>query len=93
MVGVAEVFDPGYGGARREHAGALEVQHTGQGDAIAGPAAAVGEEVLRLCGTGAGVQVCKVIATTDETGVCGAGVVAAEGRVDVGQSLSRLSDA
>lgn len=90
VVGVAEVLDPGDGGAGREHAVALEVEHAGEGDAVTGPAAAVGEEVVRLRGTRARVQVGEVVAAADQASIGGTAVMGAETGVLVSRSLGRL---
>lgn len=95
-VGVDEVLDPRdhlrvgqavAGVARRV---VLEVEHAGQGDAVVGPAAAVGEEVLGLVGARGAVRVGEVVAAADEAGRGGAGVVLREGGVDVGGALGGL---
>ena len=89
MIRVHEILDPGdHGGraeavARRAVRVVLDVEHAGQGDAVTGPAAAVGEEVVGLRGAAAGVRVGEVVAAADETGGGGAVVVGGEGGVDV----------
>lgn len=91
LVGLAELLDPGGHGGRGEAVAAgLEVEHTRQGLAIAGPAAAVGNEVLGLGLAGAGAWLGEVVSAADELGIRGAGVVFAEGRVGVGGALGGL---
>lgn len=43
----------------------------------------MGDEVFCLSCAGAAVRVCEMVTAADEAGVCGAGVVAREGRVNV----------
>jgi hypothetical protein len=50
----------------------------------------VREEVGCLCGAGAGAGACKVVTAADETGLCGARVVLAEGWVGVAGSFGGL---
>ena len=82
MVGVDEVFDPGYHGGMAEavtgraRGVVFDVEHARQGDAVLGPAAAMGEEVVGLGSAGAGVGVGEMVAAADESGFGGAGVVA-----------------
>ena len=89
VVPVAEGLDPRHH-ARRAQAPArggalgLEVQHAGERDAVVGPAAAVGEEVVGLGGAGGLAGVRKVVAAADEAGVGGARVVCRELGVGVG---------
>lgn len=96
MVGVNKVGDPAYHVAGRETvafvaAGCVfDIQHTGQRDAVVGPATAVFEEVVGLVGARAAVRVSKVVATADEACFGGAVVVVGEARVDVSSSLSGL---
>lgn len=96
VVAVREGLDPGHHGRGGEaEAGGLagnglEVDHARQGDAVVGPAAAVGEEVIGLGGAGGGVRVGKVVAAADEAGVGGAGVVGGKLGVGVGGSFGGL---
>lgn len=96
MIRVDEIRDPAHhrrgaeavaGRARRV---VLDVEHAGQGDAVGGPAAAVGEEEIRLGGAGGGGGACEVVAAPDERGGCGAGVVRGEGGVGVGCAFGGL---
>ena len=81
VVGVDEVLDPGHHGggaqtvARRARRVVLDVEHAGQGAAVARPAAAVREEEVRLSGAGARVGMRKVVAAADQTSGGGARVV------------------
>lgn len=59
----------------------FEVQHAWKRDPVGGPPAAVRNEVVGLCGAAGGARAREVIAATDETGICRAGVVRGEGRV------------
>ena len=95
VVAVAEALDPGHHGRgaetpSRRPALALEVEHTGQSDAVPGPAAAVREEVVGLRGACGLARVGEVVAAADEAGVGGACVVRGEGGVGVGCSLRCL---
>ena len=96
VVAVAEGLDPGdHGGSRQTEAGRLaghgfKVDHAGQGDAVGGPAAAVGEEVVGLGGAGARVRVREVVAAPDQAGGGGARVVRGELGIDVGGSFGGL---
>lgn len=96
MVGVDEVLDPGHhrrgGEAKAGRAGGvvLDVEHAGEGDAVLGPAAAVGDEVGCLGGAGGGVRVREVVATADEAGVGGAGVLGGERGGGVAGALGGL---
>ena len=82
MVGGHEIRDPGHHGRGREAVAGrargvvLDVEHARQGDAVAGPAAAVGEEEVGLRGAGARVRVGEVVPAADEAGGRGAVVVA-----------------
>ena len=84
VVGGDEALDPGdHGGGGEAVAGGavgvvFDVEHPREGDAVAGPAAAVGEEEGRLRCAGGFVRVGEVVAAPDEAGVCGAGVVGGE---------------
>lgn len=96
MVRVDKVADPGDhgGGGEAVASGAvgvvLDVEHAREGLAVAGPAAAVLEEVVGLGGAGGGVGVGEVVAATDEAGGGGAVVVAGEAGVGVGGALGGL---
>lgn len=96
MVGVNEVLDPGHhrrgGEAETGCAGGvvLDVEHAGEGDAILGPAAAVGEEIGCLRGAGGGTGVGKVVAAADKARVGGAGVLGGEGGGGVASALGGL---
>jgi hypothetical protein len=96
VVGVHEVADPGdHGGLAQAVAGGprrvvLDVQHAREGDAVAGPASTMGEEVVGLGCAAAGVRVGKVVTATDEAGVRRPGVVGREGRVNVGGAFGGL---
>ena len=48
----------------------FDVEHAGEGDTVAGPAAAVSEEEGRLGASCAGVRVGEVVTAADETGAC-----------------------
>jgi hypothetical protein len=50
----------------------------------------VGKEVIGLCGAAAVIGDGKVVTTADETSIGGTGVVAVEGRVDVGGAFGGL---
>ncbi|KFY92315.1 hypothetical protein V498_05038 [Pseudogymnoascus sp. VKM F-4517 (FW-2822)] len=84
VVGVDKVLDPGHHRRRGEaEAGCaggvvLDVEHAGEGDAVLGPAAAVGDEVGCLRGAGGGAGVGKVVATADEASLGGASVLGGE---------------
>lgn len=97
VVTVGESLDPSDHGAGTEPValgltgGALQVNHTGEGDSIAGPATAIGKEVVALSSSG-GVWVGKVVTTTDEVVAGGTGVLRVEGGRLVGGSLSGLND-
>lgn len=96
MVGVDEVLDPGDhcrgGEAVAGCAGGvvLDIEHAGEGDAILGPTAAVGEEVVGLRSTGRRVRVRKVVTTADETSLGGAGVLRRERGGDEAGAFSSL---
>lgn len=96
MVGVDEVLDPGHhrrsGEAEAGCAGGvvLDVEHAGEGDAVLGPAAAVGDEVGCLRGAGGGAGVGKVVATADEASLGGAGVLGGESGGDVASAFGGL---
>lgn len=85
MIGIDKIADPAHHPAGREAVASraagvvFDIQHAGQSDSVAGPAAAVGEEVFCLSCAGAAVGVRKVVAAADKAGVCGAGVVAGKG--------------
>ena len=68
----------------------FNVQHAGQGQAVIGPAATMGDEVLGLCGTSATVGVGEVITTTDQTGASGTLVLARERARGEARTLSGL---
>lgn len=95
-VAVGEGPDPGNHGAGAEAVAlglarvTLQINHTGEGDAIAGPATTVGEEVVALSRSRA-VRVSEVVTTTDELVVGSANVLGVEcGRL-VGGSLGGLT--
>lgn len=94
-VAVGEGLDPGNHGAGAEAValglagGSLEINHTGEGDTIVGPATTVGKEVIALSG-GRAVRVGEVITTTDELVVGSTGVLAVEGGGLEGGSLGGL---
>lgn len=91
LVCLAEFLDPGGHGGRGEAVAAgLEIEHARQGLAIAGPAAAVGDEVLGLGLAGAGAGLGEVVSAADELGLGGAGVVGAEDGIGVGGALGGL---
>lgn len=96
MVRGHEVGDPGDHGAGAEPVAGrargviFDVEHAGEGAAVGGPAAAVGEEEGRLCGAGAAVWVREVVAAAEEAGGGGAGVVLGEGGVDVAGAFGGL---
>lgn len=69
--------------ANRARRVVFDVEHAGEGDAVFGPATAVGEEVVGLGRAGAAIGVGEVVAAADEFGGGGAGVVAGEAGVDV----------
>lgn len=54
----------------------LDIEHARQGDAVIGPAAAVGQEEIRLSCSRTGVRMSKVVTATNETSVGCADVVA-----------------
>lgn len=84
MVGVDEVMDPGHhcrgGEAVAGCAGGvvLDVEHTGEGDTILGPATTVGEEVVGLGGSRGGAGVGEMVTATDEASLGSAGVLGGE---------------
>jgi hypothetical protein len=96
VISVAEVLDPGdHGGVAEAITGGsrrvvLDVEHPGEGNSIARPATAVGEEVVGLSGARAGCRVSKVVAATDEAGSGGTGVVLGKGGINEGSSLRGL---
>lgn len=99
LVSVHERADPSHhGGLGEAVAGAasggrvvFHVEHAGEGDAVGGPAAAVGEEEGRLGGAGGGGRWAReVVAAADEAGGCGRGVVGGEFGVDVGGAFGCL---
>lgn len=96
MVRLDEVRDPADHAAGRETVAGgpagvvLEINHAGERDAIFGPAAAVGEEVIRLRGAGAGSGVGEVVAAADEAGLGGACVMGAEAGIGVCGAFSGL---
>lgn len=96
VVAVGEGLDPAdHGRGRQAEAGGLardrlQVDHARKSDAVVGPAAAVGEEVIGLGGAGGRVRVRKVVAAADEAGGGGAGVVGGELGVGVCGSFGGL---
>lgn len=96
VVGVDEVVDPGYhcrgGETVTGCAGGvvLDVEHTGEGDTILGPAATVGEEVVGLGGSSGGAGVGEMVASTDEAGLGSAGVLGGERGGDEGGAFGGL---
>lgn len=96
MVRGHEVGDPGdHGGGAETVAGrargvVFDVEHAGEGPAVGGPAAAVGEEEGCLRGAGAGGGAGEVVAAAEEGGAGGAGVVRGEGGVDVAGAFGGL---
>jgi hypothetical protein len=96
MVRGHEICDPGdHGGGAEAVAGCarrivFDIEHAGEGPAVGGPAAAVGEEEGCLCGAGAGGGVGKVVAAAEEGGAGGAGVVRGERGVDVAGAFGGL---
>jgi len=62
----------------------FDVEGTREGDALLTPAPAVRGKEVGLSGTRGRVREGKVVATTNETGVCGAGILGGEVRVFVG---------
>ncbi len=96
MVRGDEVCDPGnHSGGAEAVAGCargvvFDVEHAGEGPAVGGPAAAVGEEEGRLGGAGAGGRAGEVVAAAEEGGAGGAGVVLGEGGVDVSGAFGGL---
>lgn len=75
VVGVDEVLDPsdhcrlGQAITCRARGIIFDIQHSWQGNAVSGPTATVGEEVVRLRGAGAGIRVGEMISTADQA--CG----------------------
>ena len=71
MILVDEAMDPCYHGRSAQTVACcavgvvFNIQHPGEGDAIATPAAAVGEEEVRLGGAGGFVGVREVVAAAD----------------------------
>lgn len=61
-----------------------------EGSSVAGPAAAVREEEVCLCGAGAGSRAGEMVAASDEAGGGGAVVVLGEFGVDVGCAFGGL---
>ena len=59
----------------------FDVKGTWESDAIASPTSTVGDKVIGLSGTGGPIRESKVVATTNETGPGGAGVLRGEVRV------------
>lgn len=96
MVGVDEVVDPGHhrrgGEAVAGCSGGvvLDIEHTGEGDTILGPPAAVGEEVVGLRGASGGAGVGKVVTTADEASVGGTNVLGGESGGDEGSAFGGL---
>ena len=83
MVFISEVADEGYHLAFRDapafiRSVGFEVDHAGQGLAVIGPAASVGNEVIGLSGTRALSWVGEVISTTNQADVIGSVVLLCE---------------
>jgi hypothetical protein len=99
VVGVGEVLDPGDHGRVAQTVAliaslgwvVLDIKRTGKGLPVFGPSTAVGEEVLGLSGTRAGVGVGKVVTTTDEASRGGTSVMFGECGINVGVSFSSLN--
>ena len=68
----------------------FDVEHTGKGDPVVGPATSVGEEVLSLGGAGTVVGVGVVVTTTNQAGVGSTNVVVGELVASPGGSFSGL---
>ena len=68
----------------------LEVEHAGQGDAIAGPASTIVEEELGLLLGSAGIGPREVVAASRQTRVAGAEVLVVEVRAAEGAALGGL---
>ena len=62
----------------------FDVKGTWEGAAIAGPTSTVGGKIVGLSSTRGLVRTSKVVATTNEAGVGGAGILRGEVRVLVG---------
>lgn len=98
VVGVDEILDPGdHGGLGEAVTGrargvVFDVQHAGEGDAVARPATPVGEEVVGLRRAGAGVGVREVVAPADQAGGRGPAVVGGKAGVNVAGAFGRLQD-
>lgn len=96
VIGVDEILDPGdHGGfgetvAGRARGVVFDVEHTGEGDAVARPAAAVREEEVCLRRAGAGVRVGEVVAPADQSRRCGSVIVGGEAGVDVAGAFGCL---
>ena len=59
----------------------FDIKGTWEGDTIAAPTSTVGGKVFGLGSTGRPIRKSKVVTTTNEAGVGGAGVLGGEGRV------------
>ena len=59
----------------------FDVEGTGEGDPIATPASAIGGKPVGLDSTGRSIWKGKVVATSNETGLCSAGVLGREVRI------------
>ena len=86
VIGVGEVLDPGDHGRMAEAVAficsldrvILDIEHAWEGFPVLGPSTSVGEEVLGLDLTRAGVRVGKVVASTDEASCCSTLIVGGE---------------
>lgn len=98
LVGLDKVGDPvDHGTGRETVAGSaagvvLNVEHTGEGDAVTAPATTVLEEVVGLSSARRRGGLGKVVTTTDQAGVGGIGVLLAESGRFVASALSSLDD-
>lgn len=70
--------------ARRAVGIVLDIQHSGQCDAVIRPATTMGEEVIRLCGTRACIGLGEMVATANEASRGGTAIVGGEVWVDDG---------
>lgn len=68
----------------------LDIEHAGEGDAIARPATAVLKKEVGLDGAGRDIRAGKVVTTADEASVGGTDVMVAKGRVDEASTLGSL---
>lgn len=96
LVPVAKGLDPGDHSSLREApatgiaACIFEVKHTWQCDAVVGPPAAMGNEVIGLDCTCSLTGVGKVVGATDKPGIGGSSVVGVELGIDIVVALCRL---